>query len=151
MHRIWSYCAGLQANHGASFMCNMVWFLLVTVPQLYFCFLTCMQKYLLKRWRLSEMIKRSWNIPCCFHLLAIFKVGQRSQIKAAWNVYLTLSSLGKIFNRQHIEIFFFFLQKTGLTFLFKLSSVVIICMKFQNPLSGKNKKRKIPSICCLLN
>ena len=48
-----------------------------------------------------------------------------------------LSTLGKIFSRQHFEIFFLiFSQKTGFDISCKLST---ICMKCQILFSGKNK------------
>ena len=55
---------------------------------------------------------------------------------------LTLSSLGKIFNRRHIEIFFsdFFPQKTGFDISCKLSPMETICMYCQTPFSRKDKK-----------
>ena len=54
--------------------------------------------------------------------------------------YLTLSTLGKIFSRRHIGVFFFSSQKTGFDISCKLSPVETICMKCQVLFSGKNNK-----------
>ena len=56
------------------------------------------------------------------------------------DLYLTLYKRGKIFSRQHTEIFF---QKTGFDILCKLLPLGTICMTCQI--------RKISSICHLLN
>ena len=54
---------------------------------------------------------------------------------------LKLSMLGKIFSRQHFDIFFYnFFQKTGFDISYKLSPNETICMKYLNLFSGKNKK-----------
>ena len=54
---------------------------------------------------------------------------------------LTLSTLGKIFNRRHFEIFSYFSKKTGFDISCKLSPgpVETICMKCQILFSGKSK------------
>ena len=58
--------------------------------------------------------------------------------------HLTLSTLGKIFSRQHFEIFFsYFFQKTGFDISCKLSPEETICMKCQILFTGKNKKNII--------
>ena len=57
---------------------------------------------------------------------------------------LTLNTLGKIFSRQHFEIFFsYFSQKTGYDISCKLSPKETVCMKCQILFSGKNKKNII--------
>ena len=53
---------------------------------------------------------------------------------------LTLSTLGKIFSRWHIDFFYYFSKKTGFDISSKLSSVATICLKCEVLLSGKNKK-----------
>ena len=63
-------------------------------------------------------------------------------------ICLTLGTLGKIFSRWQIEIFFLFFQKTFLT-LCKFSPLETICMKCQILFSWKPKKKK--SIYHLLN
>ena len=50
---------------------------------------------------------------------------------------LTLSTLGIIFNREHIEIFFLFSQTTGFDISCKLFPLETICMKCQILFSGK--------------
>ena len=57
--------------------------------------------------------------------------------------YLTLSTLGKIFSRQHLKYFSYFSQKTGYDISCKLSSKETICMKCQILFSGENKKNVI--------
>ena len=53
---------------------------------------------------------------------------------------LTLSPLGRIFSRQHIEILFLrFLHKTGLDILCKLSPMKTTCLNYQILFSGSNK------------
>ena len=54
-----------------------------------------------------------------------------------------LSTLGKIFSRQHLEIFFLFFPENRSDISCKLSPMETICMKFQIPFSGKNKKNVI--------
>ena len=64
---------------------------------------------------------------------------------------LRLSTLGKIFGRQHFEIFFLFVtEKKEFDILCKFFSVETICMKYQIWFSAKNKKT-ISSVCRLLN
>ena len=53
--------------------------------------------------------------------------------------HLTLSTLDKIFSRQHFEICFLFSQESGFDISCKLSQETI-CMKCQILFSGKNKK-----------
>ena len=55
-------------------------------------------------------------------------------------ILLTLSTLGKIFSRRHIDWFSYFSQKTGFDISCKLSQLETICMKCQILFSGKNKK-----------
>ena len=56
---------------------------------------------------------------------------------------LTLETLGKIFSRQHNEIFFLFSQNTSFDSLRKLSRMETICMKCQILFYRKNKKKNI--------
>ena len=53
---------------------------------------------------------------------------------------LTLSTLGKIFSRRHIEIFFFIISRNHILVFHAIETV---CMKCQILISGKNKKNII--------
>ena len=57
---------------------------------------------------------------------------------------LAFSTLGKIFSKRHIKVFFFlFFQKTGFDSSFKLSPLETIWMKCQILFSGKKKENII--------
>ena len=60
---------------------------------------------------------------------------------------LLLGMLGKSFSRRQVEIFLKFSQKTGFGLSRKLSPEETICMKDQNPFSGKNKKNILNVTC----
>ena len=51
-----------------------------------------------------------------------------------------LSTLGRIFSRRHIEVFFLFSLETGFDISCKLTPAETICMKCHNLFPGKNKK-----------
>ena len=55
---------------------------------------------------------------------------------------LTLSILGKIFNRLILKYFSYLSQKIGIDISCKLSPEEIICMKGQSLFSGKNLTKK---------
>ena len=59
--------------------------------------------------------------------------------------WLLLSTLGKIFSRRYIEIFFsvYISHKTGFDTSCKLSPMETICMKCQILFSGKTKKNML--------
>ena len=59
--------------------------------------------------------------------------------------------LGKIFSRQHIEIFFFFFLETVFDISCKLSPLETICINWQILFSGKNKKEIISLLSTELN
>ena len=62
------------------------------------------------------------------------------------HAYLMLSTLGKIFSRPHLEIFFsYFSQKTGSVISCKLSPMQTICLQWQILFYGKNQKN-IPNL-----
>ena len=54
--------------------------------------------------------------------------------------FLTISTLGKIFSKQHFEIFILFSQKTGFDISCKLFPMETICMKCQILIAWKSKK-----------
>ena len=56
-------------------------------------------------------------------------------------ITITLSTLGKIFSRRHIEIFLYF-SETGFDISCCLSQMETICMKCSILYSGKNKIKK---------
>ena len=57
--------------------------------------------------------------------------------------HLMLSTVGKIFSRQHFEIFYNSSQETGFNISCKLPPLETICMKCQILFSGKKKKNAI--------
>ena len=65
------------------------------------------------------------------------------------NIFLMLSTLGKIFSRLHIEIFFFFFPENRIRHFMQIVSNGDNLHEKSNPVFWENKK--ISPICRLLN
>ena len=79
-------------------------------------------------------------IEVAFHSQSLYLTEFVKQIAWILIACLALSTLGKIFSRQHTKIFFLFSQKSGFNISCKLSPLETVCLKYQILFSVKNKK-----------
>ena len=93
-----------------------------------------------KSQKLSSLSKMEANVPSI-----------SSSINYLPYLSLTLSTRGKNFSRQHFEVFFLFFPESKIQHFMQIVSIGDNLHEMSNPVfCGQLKKKKIPSICCLL-